>query len=99
MASSLDCEGQKSDLVLSLCKAVNATTYISGPSGRDYMDLESFKEAGIDVKFNDFVHPVYEQRRTEEFTPYMSIVDLTMNCGFEEAKKIIMKGNEGLSDK
>lgn len=99
MASSLDVSGKKSDLVLSLCEAVNATTYIAGPSGRDYMDLESFKEAGIEVKFNDYTHPVYEQRKTEEFTPYMSIVDLTMNCGFKEAKRIIMEGNEGFSEK
>ena len=99
MASSLDVSGQKSDLVLSLCQAVNATTYIAGPSGRDYMDLNSFKEAGIEVKFNDYKHPTYEQKKTEEFVPYMSIVDLTMNCGFEKAKQVIMEGNEGLSDK
>lgn len=98
-ASELDVQGKKSDLVLEICKAVNATTYISGPSGRDYMKLETYEQANIEVKFNDYHHPVYEQKRTTEFVPYMSTLDLLMNVGFEQGKNIIMQGNEGLSDK
>lgn len=98
-ASELNVQGKKSDLVLDICKAVGATTYISGPSGRDYMNLESYKQANIDVKFNDYNHPTYEQKKTSEFVPYMSTLDLLMNVGLEQAKSIIMQGNEGLSDK
>ncbi len=96
-SSELDISGLKSELILNICKCVNATTYIAGPSGRDYLDMKSFEDANIDVVFNDYHHPVYPQKKTKEFVPYMSALDLFMNCGFEEGKRIILEGNEGLS--
>lgn len=97
-SSNLNIQGLKSDLILDICKATNASMYIAGPSGRDYLDIQSFKEAGIEVKFNDYNHPKYQQRKAEEFIPYLSSIDLFMNCGFEDGRKIIMKDNEELSD-
>ena len=97
-SSGLNIKGLKSDLILDICKATNSCMYIAGPSGRDYLDMESFKEAGIEVKFNDYNHPKYPQRKTKEFVPYLSSLDLFMNCGFEEGREVIMKDNEGLSE-
>ena len=97
-SSNLNIQGLKSDLILDICKATNASMYIAGPSGRDYLDMESFKEAGIEVKFNDYNHPKYPQRKTKDFVPYLSSLDLFMNCGFEEGREVIMKDNEGLSE-
>ena len=97
-SSNLNIQGLKSDLILDICKATNASMYIAGPSGRDYLDIQSFKEAGIEVKFNDYNHPKYPQRKTKEFVPYLSSLDLFMNCGFEEGREVIMKDNEGLSE-
>ena len=91
-SSELNVDGLKSSLILDICKEVGATVYIAGPSGRDYLDMKSFEDEGIKVVFNDFVHPVYPQRRTSEFTDHLSALDLFMNCGFEESKKIIMNG-------
>ena len=96
-ATDLDANGAKSDLVLNICKKMGATRYIAGPSGRDYMDLQSFKEAGIEVVFNDYKHPEYPQKKVEKFVPYLSTLDLLMNCGFEESRRIIIEGNEGVS--
>jgi hypothetical protein len=97
-SSELKAEGSKSNLILDICNLTGADTYIAGPSGRDYLDIPSFRRAGINVKFNDFRHPVYTQKRTDVFIPYLSSLDLFMNCGFEEGVKIITVGNEGLSD-
>jgi len=54
-ASSLNVVGEKSDLLLNICKEVNATTYLSGPSGKDYLDQEIFRQNNIKV---DFFNPV-----------------------------------------
>ena len=54
-ASSLNVVGEKSDLLLSICKEVNATTYLSGPSGKDYLEQEIFRCNNIKV---DFFNPV-----------------------------------------
>lgn len=97
-SSELNIAGLKSALILDICKATDAAIYIAGPSGRDYLDMDSFKAAGIEVKFNDYTHPKYPQRKTEEFVPYLSSLDLFMNCGFKDGKEIIMKDNEQLAD-
>jgi hypothetical protein len=54
-ASLLGCDKRKSELVLQLCQGCRATRYLSGPLGRDYLDLTSFADAGIEVVFNDYV--------------------------------------------
>lgn len=88
-SSQLDAKGLKTDLILNICKEMNADTYVAGPSGRDYLNLIDFKEAGIKVVFNDFVHPVYNQKGEDEFIPYLSVLDLLMNVGEHEAREII----------
>ena len=44
------------------------------------MNLEIFDEEGIEIIFQDFKHPVYNQLY-EGFEPGMSAVDLLFNCG------------------
>lgn len=89
-AKNLDLRERKSDLVLEICSRTNATTYISGPLGRDYLDLRAFANAGIEVEFHDYVHPVYSQIY-EGFEPLLSAVDLLFNCG-SRARAIIAEG-------
>jgi hypothetical protein len=48
-ASDLMVSGGKSELLANIIKAVGGTTYVSGPSGKDYLDLTYFE--GIDVEF------------------------------------------------
>ena len=50
-ASELNVTGTKTDLLLDICKKTNAETYISGPSGKEYLDIKMFKENNIDVEF------------------------------------------------
>ena len=96
-ASDLDVCGNKSDLILDICKKTNTDTYIAGPSGRKYLDIQSFKDAGIEVVYNDYTHPEYAQRKVPEFVSHLSSIDLFMNQGYNKAYEIIMQGNEGLS--
>jgi hypothetical protein len=39
--------------IVDICKTVSATEYLSGKSGRNYLDLKQFDEAGIKVSFQD----------------------------------------------
>lgn len=48
-ASSLRAQGAKSELLANILKEVGATHYISGPSGKDYLDMTLFD--GIKVSF------------------------------------------------
>lgn len=49
----LKARGEKSDLVLNICKELKATVYISGPFGRDYLNSDHFADAGIEIWFHE----------------------------------------------
>jgi hypothetical protein len=90
-ASSFDVAGSSSDLLLSICRAAGATTYLSGPAGREYLDEGVFEEAGIAVRYHAFEHPNYPQRGTDAFVSHLSTLDLVLNAG-PESLAIIRSG-------
>lgn len=89
-SSEMNLHETKSDLVLSICKKLDATTYLSGPFGRSYLDRDSFKDNGIDIIFHDYKHPIYKQN-SEEFKSCLSVLDLLFNEG-SNALHILSKG-------
>ena len=78
-ASALPVIGHKSELILNLCRHLGAATYLSGSLGRDYLRVEEFSAAGVQVCFHEYVHPQYPQMHGS-FIPAMGIVDYWMNC-------------------
>lgn len=86
--SDFDVRGERSGKLVELCRAVGATRYLTGDAAKSYLDTAAFDEAGIEVEWQRYPHPVYPQfqgcRHTPSdggFIPFMSIVDLLMNCG------------------
>ncbi len=77
-SSELFVTGTKSELVLNICKHLNADKYLSGPFGRDYLDDDAFRKAGIEVVYHDYQHPTYPQL-WGDFIPNMGVVDYWMN--------------------
>lgn len=61
LSSSFGLASKGSQRILDLCQAAGAKRYISGVSGREYLDLEPFQRAGISVEFQEFHHPIYPQ--------------------------------------
>ena len=86
----------KSELVLEICRNFKATTYLSGPFGREYLDLESFVSAGIKVEFHDYTTPAYPQNSLE-FVSNLSILDLLFNEG-KSAKRRFEKSESKKPD-
>lgn len=80
-SSDLKLESSKSELVFDICDSQKTTTYLSGAMGKDYLDSTPFHEAGIDVVFQDYVHPTYSQFPKSEFTPYLGAIDLLFHHG------------------
>lgn len=76
-----------SDKCLEICQKLKTDTYLSGSTGRTYLDLDKFKSAGINVDFHQFFHPVYHQRY-QPFLPGISSIDLLFNYG-DRAKEIL----------
>lgn len=79
-SSSLPAAGAKSERLLSILRHVGASHYISGPSAREYMDMNAFAHAGITVEFMNYIYPPYPQLYGA-FEPQVSILDLLFNTG------------------
>jgi hypothetical protein len=78
---------KSTDLLIDILKKVDAKEYLSGPSGRKYLDEKKFHEAKIKLKFQDYQCPVYKQRYPG-FIPNLSVIDLIFNMG-EKSKLYI----------
>jgi hypothetical protein len=90
-SSESGCEGSGTELLVALCRKTEATIYLSGAHGRDYLDPVLFDAAGILVKYQDFRHPTYRQLYAP-FVPNLSAVDLLFNHG-PESGKILEEAN------
>lgn len=87
----VDPELHHTDLLIAYLKQLGADVYLSGPSGRNYLEAEKFARNGIDLKFFQFSPPCYRQR-FPGFEPNMSAIDLLFNVGPESCFLIRKSG-------
>jgi hypothetical protein len=80
IASDLELREGPTERLIDICKALESNKYLAGKDGNKYMNLELFDQEGIEVIFQEFKHPVYNQL-FGDFEPYMSAIDLLFNCG------------------
>ncbi len=74
-------EGHKLDRLVDLACKAGATTYLSGPSARDYIDPSRFVDAGIDLVYVSYEgYPEYPQLYPP-FDHAVSILDLLFMTG------------------
>ena len=79
-SSELGESGNKSERLISICKQLGATQYLSGESARNYISEKDFSDQGIGLEYQNYQHPEYPQRY-EGFVPFLSTIDLLFNCG------------------
>lgn len=79
-SSELSVNGNKSDLVLNICKELKASEYISGIYGKDYLDENVFHKNNINIKYHSYKEKEYPQL-WGNWIANLSIVDFWMNCG------------------
>ena len=82
-SSDYDAHGAKTERLVALCRSASATTYLSGPSARAYMDESLFHDVGIEVQYMDYGgYPEYDQLYPP-FEHEVSILDLVVHTGTE----------------
>lgn len=77
-ASELNVKGSGSDIILNICKELNADIYFSGISGKSYLNELDFKKNNIQIIYQNFEHPVYPQL-FGQFISNLSIIDVIFN--------------------
>lgn len=89
-SSKIDAAGKSNAQLIDMMRRVDCGTYLSGTGAKDYVDEEMWRDAGIELVWQEFVHPVYPQLHGE-FIPYLSCIDFAMMCGRD------LRGALGLS--
>ena len=79
-SSELGGAGNKTQRLISICKKLGATHYLSGESARSYILDSEFSNQNIELEYQEYQHPEYPQRY-EGFVPFLSTIDLLFNCG------------------
>jgi len=84
----------RNEHIIDLCRAVGADVFYEPAGGRGLFDEGAFAEAGIEILYQEYEHPVYRQLHGE-FLPCMSAVDLLLNEG-PRSLEVIRSGARGL---
>ena len=81
----------KDKLVLDHCLELRASSVLFGSHGKDYVDVAAFLDQGIEVLFQDFKHPVYQQHQTgnNHFIGNACFIDALMNLGCTGFAKLV----------
>ena len=85
-SSEMGVDQYASEMLISLTRAVDGNTYMCGGGAEGYQEDTAFAEAGIDLVYQNFQHPVYIQSGSKEFVPGLSIIDALMNIGLDEVR-------------
>jgi len=87
-SSQLESSGTKSDRILTICDNIDTDIYLSGQGAKSYMKDSRFETADIEVEYQAFEHPTYNQR-FDDFVPNLSIIDILFNCGPAQTFELI----------
>jgi len=72
----------KTERLINLCQQAGASTYITGPAAKAYIDRRLFDAAGIKAAFIDYSgYPTYRQLYSAPFAHRVSVIDLILNTG------------------
>lgn len=76
----VDIEGIKTERLVNICKKLGIKTYVSGPSGSNYIEKDLFYRNDINLIYHEYDHLPYKQLH-EPFDPMVTVLDLLFNCG------------------
>jgi len=79
-SSELNVPGASSQRVLDIVKAVGGNRYVTAHGAANYLDHQSFDDAGVQVDYILYSKTPWSQRHGA-FTPYVSVLDLIGNEG------------------
>ena len=89
--SEIGSSGSRTERLVSLCRKIHATDCLSG-DGSPYLEDSLFVKEGIQVRYQNFVYPIYPQVNGD-FISHLSMLDMLFNCG-PSAPEIILNSQK-----
>ncbi len=80
-SSDLGVQGDRNNRLINICKKLGANKYLSGPAARNYLQLDEFKKANIEVEWMDYSEYTEYHQLFPPFEHGVTILDLILNEG------------------
>lgn len=91
LSSEYHPQGLKTERLIDILKKVKATAYVSGPSARDYMQEDRFREEKIRLEYKNYDYAPYPQL-WGDFNGAVTVMDLLFNTGPEAVTYLKSRG-------
>lgn len=83
-------EPDRTERLVGICRQAGASTYLSGPAARSYIDPTRFEAAGVELEYFDYSgYPEYGQLNPP-FDHFVTVLDLLFNEGPDEAPRYML---------
>lgn len=87
-SSEMGIEGSKVEALIDVCKKTGADKYLSPVGSRVYIDENNlFPIHNIELYYQNFIPPVYQQLKCNDFISHLSFIDYLFNIDIDEANK------------
>jgi len=82
-ASELAARGEKGELVVAICRELDARRYLSGRSGAGYLERDALARSGVELVVQRFAMPAYPRQReiAGDEARGISALDAWLNLG------------------
>lgn len=87
LASSIHTASKSTELLIELTKACQGNIYLCGGGASGYQEDDLYEKAGIELRFQSFKHPEYDQLKSP-FIAGLSIIDPLMHLGWAGTKEL-----------
>ena len=89
-SSELHVPGERATRVVAICEKLDASSYLSPPGARDYLQDDGFELlTRIKLEFDDYPAPAYPQQGNVSFVSHLSVLDVVANLGWKRLKQYI----------
>jgi WbqC-like protein family len=80
-SSSLEVDGQATDMLIALTQAVGGDSYLCGGGAEGYQDDAAFAASEVALRYQHYMHPTYPQGKSQSFVAGLSVIDALMHLG------------------
>lgn len=90
LSSKFQINSTKTQRIIDLIQSLSGRQYITGEVSLNYLNPTEFTKESISL-FIHSTNPIYKNKRNENFTSHLSVIDLLMQYSSCEAKSIILQ--------